>query len=210
MPTTYRCERCSGAVSRTTEKCPHCSAILKGIRCTRCRYLGTEKEFKGNYCPKCGSDELAGIGIGSRRFIRCSGCQKVMDAEELSCPGCHRINLPKFLPAMLALILFLGGGSAASFLLLEPQRGIPLGIVSGLLSATVLSVCAVLLSRQASFAAGSRPERPEHPVDRHQQISLSHTDETRLNEILGQIQKHGVASLSTADRAFLEKQRQSG
>jgi DNA-directed RNA polymerase subunit RPC12/RpoP len=53
--TTYQCSRCGKTVSKSDRVCPHCRALLAGIRCTRCGFVGVEKDFANDLCPKCGS-----------------------------------------------------------------------------------------------------------------------------------------------------------
>ena len=55
MSTTYSCGRCGAAVSKSAKTCPHCSARLAGIRCTQCKFVGSEDDFPGDLCPECGA-----------------------------------------------------------------------------------------------------------------------------------------------------------
>jgi len=62
--TTYSCGRCGRIVSKSTRICPYCSAHLAGIRCKNCNFTGSESDFFGDRCPKCGSVVYTGGGSG--------------------------------------------------------------------------------------------------------------------------------------------------
>jgi len=50
----YSCSKCGGTISKETRVCPHCHAYLSGIQCNKCHFTGSEKDFIGDICPKCG------------------------------------------------------------------------------------------------------------------------------------------------------------
>jgi len=51
----YSCSNCGTPVSKNTASCPHCYARLSGIRCTNCKFAGSESDFVNDRCPKCGT-----------------------------------------------------------------------------------------------------------------------------------------------------------
>lgn len=56
MSTIYTCGRCGKALpGKSTKVCPHCHAVLSGIRCQHCGFVGSEKDFVNDRCPKCRS-----------------------------------------------------------------------------------------------------------------------------------------------------------
>jgi len=63
--TTYSCGRCGRIVSKSTRICPYCSAHLAGIRCKNCNFTGSESDFLGDRCPKCGSAVYTSKGGGA-------------------------------------------------------------------------------------------------------------------------------------------------
>lgn len=59
----YFCENCGAEVSANARFCPNCGKFFAAVRCPRCSYTGTIKDFKFG-CPKCHyamtKDELYG------------------------------------------------------------------------------------------------------------------------------------------------------
>jgi hypothetical protein len=53
----YRCSRCRATMSQPLDRCPSCGALLSGVKCEACGYIGGKSEFiKNNHrCPKCQS-----------------------------------------------------------------------------------------------------------------------------------------------------------
>ena len=53
----YRCSNCGTTMSQPLDRCPSCRALLSGVRCEACRYVGGKSEFINNNhrCPKCNS-----------------------------------------------------------------------------------------------------------------------------------------------------------
>ena len=58
----YRCGHCGAQVTRQAASCPQCHAILNGVRCEQCSFTGTESDFVGDRCPKCGSIVVISAG----------------------------------------------------------------------------------------------------------------------------------------------------
>ena len=86
----YTCGRCGGVVDKSTRRCPHCSALLAGIRCTGCGFVGGEGDFPGDRCPKCGA--AVRTGGASRQSApaqeKCKGCGKLIKPSDWTCPHC--------------------------------------------------------------------------------------------------------------------------
>lgn len=101
----YSCGRCGGAVSKSTRRCPHCSALLAGIRCKGCGFVGTESDFPGDRCPKCGSVVYTGGGGSAPKEEKCKGCGKVIKSSDLTCPHC---GYTQWGPIGLLLVLSIG------------------------------------------------------------------------------------------------------
>jgi len=55
MGAVYTCSGCHAVVARDASVCPHCHALLSGIRCTSCGFVGPESSFAHDLCPRCGS-----------------------------------------------------------------------------------------------------------------------------------------------------------
>ena len=59
----YFCENCGAEVSANARFCPNCGKFFAAVRCPRCTYTGTIRDFKSG-CPKCHyamtKDELYG------------------------------------------------------------------------------------------------------------------------------------------------------
>lgn len=53
----YRCSRCACAMDYPRDQCPSCGALLSGVECLGCNYVGPKSVFiaNGHRCPKCGS-----------------------------------------------------------------------------------------------------------------------------------------------------------
>ena len=53
----YQCSNCGKTMSYPLDRCPGCGAILSGVRCQACKYVGAKSEFinNGHRCPKCNS-----------------------------------------------------------------------------------------------------------------------------------------------------------
>lgn len=49
----FYCENCGNEVKQNSKLCPHCGKFFSSVRCPKCNYLGTTKDFT-NGCPKCG------------------------------------------------------------------------------------------------------------------------------------------------------------
>ncbi len=65
MSSTYTCGRCGGIVAKSAGRCPHCSALLGGIRCKKCGFTGNAHNFPRDRCPKCKTSIYGGGGGGS-------------------------------------------------------------------------------------------------------------------------------------------------
>jgi len=66
--TVFRCSKCNGQVSKETKVCPHCRALLSGIQCSRCHFIGSESSFFGDKCPKCGSFAISPFGYSGSGY----------------------------------------------------------------------------------------------------------------------------------------------
>lgn len=59
----YFCENCGAEVNANARFCPNCGKFFAAVRCPRCTYTGTIRDFKSG-CPKCHyamtKDELYG------------------------------------------------------------------------------------------------------------------------------------------------------
>lgn len=59
----YFCENCGAEVNANARFCPNCGKFFAAVRCPRCSYTGTIKDFKTG-CPRChyamSKDELYG------------------------------------------------------------------------------------------------------------------------------------------------------
>ena len=55
MVGSYACSGCGREVARDTVRCPACNALLSGVRCKSCNYVGPVDEFDDNNdrCPRC-------------------------------------------------------------------------------------------------------------------------------------------------------------
>lgn len=53
----YKCSRCGAIMGQPLDRCPSCNALLSGVKCESCGYIGGKSEFiKNNHrCPKCQS-----------------------------------------------------------------------------------------------------------------------------------------------------------
>ena len=96
MSLVFRCTGCGGSVSKDASRCPHCSSLLKGIRCTACRFVGSEGDFLGDRCPKCGN----GVYIDRaptpkpRLVTVCKGCgwKSSSQISYLVCSRCGYVD----------------------------------------------------------------------------------------------------------------------
>ena len=52
--TSYACGGCNWPVSKDATYCPHCNALLRGMHCTKCGFVGHPDQFVNSLCPKCG------------------------------------------------------------------------------------------------------------------------------------------------------------
>jgi RNA polymerase subunit RPABC4/transcription elongation factor Spt4 len=82
----YTCGRCGGAVSKSTTVCPHCGAHLAGIRCRTCNFVGSERDFPNDRCPKCGSVVQTGRPAQANTN-ECKQCGTDMSGK-FTCPKC--------------------------------------------------------------------------------------------------------------------------
>ena len=53
--TSYACGGCNRPVSKDATYCPHCNAVLRGMRCAKCGFVGHPDRFANSLCPKCGT-----------------------------------------------------------------------------------------------------------------------------------------------------------
>ena len=53
----YRCSNCSATMRQPQDRCPNCQALLSGVKCKTCNYVGGKSEFINNnhLCPNCNS-----------------------------------------------------------------------------------------------------------------------------------------------------------
>jgi RNA polymerase subunit RPABC4/transcription elongation factor Spt4 len=58
----YSCSSCNRLISKSTKECPHCHVRLVGIKCKNCKFVGDEKDFTNDRCPKCNSSSIASLG----------------------------------------------------------------------------------------------------------------------------------------------------
>ena len=82
MSTRYTCGHCGRTVSKSTRVCPHCGTRLGGIRCNNCGFLGSETDFLGDRCPKCGSQVTTSRALrkcrcGKRLWMFCGDCGEI-------------------------------------------------------------------------------------------------------------------------------------
>jgi hypothetical protein len=52
----HYCARCTKSVSPDDEICKECGALLKGLRCKKCKYEAAASTFTQGRCPRCGSE----------------------------------------------------------------------------------------------------------------------------------------------------------
>lgn len=48
----YFCENCGAEVNANARFCPNCGKFFAAVRCPRCTYTGTIRDFKSG-CPRC-------------------------------------------------------------------------------------------------------------------------------------------------------------
>ena len=53
--TSYACGGCNRPVSKDATYCPHCNAVLRGMHCAKCGFVGHPDRFVNSLCPKCGA-----------------------------------------------------------------------------------------------------------------------------------------------------------
>ncbi|MBN1797662.1 MAG: zinc ribbon domain-containing protein [Spirochaetales bacterium] len=51
----HYCAHCTKTVSPADEVCAECGALLKGLRCKKCKYEDVVSKFKQGRCPRCGN-----------------------------------------------------------------------------------------------------------------------------------------------------------
>ena len=51
----YRCSNCGATMRIPLDRCPSCGALISGVKCGSCGYVGGKTEFitNGNRCPRC-------------------------------------------------------------------------------------------------------------------------------------------------------------
>ena len=49
----YTCKRCGHVVKKDAISCPNCHAIIRGIECNNCGFIGSVDEFRADRCPRC-------------------------------------------------------------------------------------------------------------------------------------------------------------
>lgn len=72
----YTCGNCDKVVSKSTRVCPHCRVSLAGIRCKACSFVGGEKDFANDLCPRCGARVVR--PANSEAEFSWSGCLVVL------------------------------------------------------------------------------------------------------------------------------------
>lgn len=102
----YKCEHCGIEFSVVPERCPGCNAILSGVRCQLCRYVGTKREFaaNGNRCPKCNSAVYYGGGSQSADSNICQQCG-ANTSGTFTCPNCGHTE---WVPLIVVFVFGLG------------------------------------------------------------------------------------------------------
>ena len=48
----FFCEHCGSEVKANAKVCPKCGKFFSSVRCPRCAYMGTVRDFS-NGCPRC-------------------------------------------------------------------------------------------------------------------------------------------------------------
>jgi DNA-directed RNA polymerase subunit RPC12/RpoP len=93
---TYRCSGCGAEVARDAAICPSCHGHLAGVRCLHCGYSGSDREFRDDRCPMCGTRRAP----HAEPHFRCPKCatplpdiRRPKNRRQLlwggwTCPGC--------------------------------------------------------------------------------------------------------------------------
>ena len=93
---TYRCSGCGAEVARGAAICPSCHGHLAGVRCLHCGYSGSDREFRDDRCPMCGTRRAP----HAEPHFRCPKCatplpdiRRPKNRRQLlwggwTCPGC--------------------------------------------------------------------------------------------------------------------------
>jgi hypothetical protein len=93
-------------VSKGDRRCPHCSALLAGVQCKACNFVGAAADFPGDRCPKCGGVVRAG---GAPEQELCRGCGKDLPDGEWVCPHCGYPHWGGVIGAGLVAVIILVG-----------------------------------------------------------------------------------------------------
>jgi len=88
----FTCGHCGRDVSKETRVCPHCRALLSGIKCRACGFVGSESNFVGDRCPKCRSQVTISRDIPSpeESTKECPKCGWICD--DILCEHCGRTD----------------------------------------------------------------------------------------------------------------------
>jgi hypothetical protein len=106
MSAIYTCGRCGRSVSKTTTVCPHCSAILSGIKCQNCGFVGLKTDFIQDRCPRCNTVHISSQPATPVMGI-CEGCGQSINTSDLTCSHCGYTRWGVIITnAIFALICF--------------------------------------------------------------------------------------------------------